>query len=224
MDSKPDSRTALAAVIATLLSAAAWWAGSSLQPLWWAAWLAPLPLLAVSVRLRARWTAVATLLAFAGGSLNQWHYIVDVLGMPPLALALVAATVAVTMTAVVLLFRALALRGRPLAAAFAAPLAGTGLAWLGAAQSPHGTFGNIAYTQMDVPVVLQVAALVGLWGVGFLVLLGPATLAAALCARAGARARLVAGDAIAYAGESGELPITGIGEDIADILFFDLPA
>ena len=96
------------------------------------------------------------------------------------------------MTAVVLLFRALALRGRPLAAAFSAPLAGTGLAWAAAARSPHGTFGNIAYTQMDVPVVLQVAALVGLWGVGFLVLLGPATVAAALCARAGARARLLA--------------------------------
>src|SRR5690606_4303410 len=96
--------------------------------------------------------------AFAGGSLNQWHYLVDTLGLPPLTMATVAATIAAAMTAVVLLFRALALRGRPLAAAFAAPLAGTGLAWLGAAQSPHGTFGNIAYTQMDVPLVLQVAA------------------------------------------------------------------
>lgn len=51
MDSRPDSRTALAAVVATLLSAAAWWAGSSLQPLWWAAWLAPLPLLRTPYRL-----------------------------------------------------------------------------------------------------------------------------------------------------------------------------
>src|SRR5690606_16495507 len=195
MASNPDRRTAALAIAATLLSAVAWWFGSSLQPLWWAAWLAPLPLLVVSTRLRARWAAVATLLAFAGGSLNQWHYLVDTLGLPPLTMATVAATIAAAMTAVVLLFRALALRGRPLTAAFAAPLAGTGLAWLGAAQSPHGTFGHIAYTQMDVPVLLQVAALVGLWGVGFLVLLGPATLAAAVCARAGARTRLVAGAA-----------------------------
>src|SRR5690606_8987933 len=193
MASSPDRRTAALAIAATLLSAVAWWFGSSLQPLWWAAWLAPLPLLVVSTPLRARWAAVATLLAFAGGSLNPGHPLVDTPAPPAPAMAAVAAPSAPAMTAVVVLCRALALRGRPLAAACAAPLAGTGLAWLGAAQSPHGTFGNIAYTQMDVPLVLQVAALMGLWGVGFLVLLVPATLAAALCAPAGARARLVAG-------------------------------
>ena len=42
-------------------------------------------------------------------------------------------------------------------------------------------------------------------------------------ATAGDRA-LVAGDAIGYAGESGELRITGAGDDVADILLFDLPA
>jgi len=192
MDSRPDRHAAAAAVLATVVSAAAWWAGSSLHPLWWAAWLAPLPLLLVAPRLRARQAALATCLAFAAGSLNQWHYLIDVLGLPPATMVGVAAGVAAAMTVVVLLFRALALRGRPLAAAFSAPLAGTGLAWAAAALSPHGTFGNIAYTQMDVPLVLQVAALAGLWGVGFLVLLGPATVAAALCARAGVRARLLA--------------------------------
>ena len=42
MASNPDRRTAALAIAATLLSAVAWWFGSSLQPLWWAAWLAPL--------------------------------------------------------------------------------------------------------------------------------------------------------------------------------------
>ena len=195
MASSPDRRTAALAIAATLLSAIAWWHGTSLQPLWWAAWLAPLPLLAVSPRLPARWTALASLVAFAAGSLNQWHYLVGVIGLPVPAMATIVAATALAMTLVVLLFRALAVRGRALAAALSVPLAATGLSWLSALLSPHGTFGHIAYTQMDVPVLLQVAALVGLWGVGFLVLLGPATLAAALCARAGARARLVAGAA-----------------------------
>ena len=67
MDSRPDSRTALAAVVATLLSAAAWWAGSSLQPLWWAAWLAPLPLLPALVE------AVGTLRAAGTATDPAWQ-------------------------------------------------------------------------------------------------------------------------------------------------------
>ncbi len=190
MASSPDRRTAALAIAATLLSAIAWWYGTSLQPLWWAAWLAPLPLLAVSPRLPARSAALASLVAFAAGSLNQWYYLVEVIGLPGPAMAAIAATTGLAMMLVVLLFRALAVRGHALAAAFSVPLAATGLSWLLALLSPHGTFGHIAYTQMDVPVLLQVAAVLGLWGVGFLVWLGSAALASALCANADARARI----------------------------------
>ncbi len=43
--------------------------------------------------------------------------------------------------------------------------------------SPHGTFGSIAYTQMDCLPVVQVAALLGASGITFLLLLVPSALA-----------------------------------------------
>ncbi|WP_202842977.1 apolipoprotein N-acyltransferase [Luteimonas saliphila] len=189
MDSGTDHLSPMVAAVAVTLTALGWWFGTALQPLWWAASLAPLPLLAVALRMRARWAALATFVAFALGGLNLWHYLHDVIRLP-LAVVLQAISMpALAMIPVVLLFRALARRGWLLAATFSVPASATGLAWLSARLSPHGTFGNIAYTQMDAVPVLQVAALVGLWGVGFLVWLGPSMLAAAFAAPGSPRQR-----------------------------------
>lgn len=193
-----DSRTSrmggspllAAAIAATALSALCWWYGTALQPLWWAAWLAPLPLLLVAVRLRARYAAVMTFCAFALGGANQWAYLHDVIRLsPPVTLWAILAP-ALAMVPVVLLFRALVRQGRPLAAALAMPAAATGLSWLAARQSPHGTFGHLAYSQLDALPLLQLASLGGLWAVGFLVWWGPAAVAAAIMAEAPARMRV----------------------------------
>lgn len=48
------------------------------------------------------------------------------------------------------------------------------------ALSPNGTWGNIAYTQMNCLPVLQLASLAGLWGISFCVFLAPSSLAALL--------------------------------------------
>ena len=178
MDSRPDRLPRFAAPLAVAASAVCWWFASSLHPLWWAAWLAPLPLLWIAPRMRARSTVLAVLLAWVIGGCSQWHYLHDVIRLPmpvPLTAILVPALL---MLPVVLLFRALVRRRRTLAAMLSVPLAATGLGWLAAVTSPHGTFGNVAYSQMDSLPVIQVSALVGLWGVGFVVWLLPAMLAA----------------------------------------------
>jgi apolipoprotein N-acyltransferase len=90
----------------------------------------------------------------------------------------------------VLLFRALARGGRPLAAMLSLPLAATGLSCLAAALSPHGTYGHIAYSQMEMLPLIQVAAVTGLWGVGFLVWLFAAAVAVVTLPTLGGRARL----------------------------------
>ena len=189
MDSRPDRLPRIAAPLAVTFTALGWWFGTALQPLWWAAWLAPLPLLAVAVRLHAGRAALATFVAFALGGLNQWHYLHDTIRLPLAFVLQAIAAPALAMILVVLLFRTLVRRGRMLAATFSVPLAATGLSWLAARLSPHGTFGHIAYTQMDALPVLQAAAIAGRWGVGFLVWLGPSALAAAISAPAGARGR-----------------------------------
>src|SRR5262249_4360872 len=48
------------------------------------------------------------------------------------------------------------------------PLAVTTVAFLGAALSPIGTFGNVAYTQYGDLPLLQLASVTGLWGIVFL--------------------------------------------------------
>ncbi len=179
MASKPDPLPRWAAPVAVALTAACWWLAAGLQPAWWAAWLAPLPLLAYAARARARWAALATLLAFALGGMTLWHYVREVIRLPLGACLEVVLVPAVMMVPAVLLFRALARRRRPVAAMLSLPLAATGLSYVAAELSPHGTYGHIAYSQMDVLPLLQVAAVTGLWGVGFVVWLFAATVATA---------------------------------------------
>lgn len=179
MDSRPDSLPRYAAPLALVASAVCWWFASSLCPLWWAAWLAPLPLLLIAPRMRARVAARTTFVAWTLGGLSQWHYLHDVIRLPLLVVVSAILLPAVLMLPVVLLFRALVRRGRTLAAMLSVPLAATSLGWLAAITSPHGTFGNIAYSQMDALPAIQIAALTGLWGVGFVVWLLPSMLAAA---------------------------------------------
>src|SRR5262249_42753851 len=62
--------------------------------------------------------------------------------------------------------------------------------------SRHGTFPNMGYTQMDFLPVLQVTALVGIWGISFCLFLLPAAMAATL-RRGNARARARLGITVA---------------------------
>lgn len=181
MDSGPDrvARGALLAGVAcTVLGALGWYFGSGLQPWWWATWLAPLPLLWFAPRVRARWAALAALTAFALGGLNQWSYLRGLLGLPlPVVLFSVLGPASLFMLSV-LVFRAHARRGRWFVAAWSVPVIGTAGGFINALLSPHGTFGLVAYTQMDALAVIQIAALAGPWAIGFVVWLLPATLVA----------------------------------------------
>ena len=182
MDSRLDAARGARApfgIVAIALTAIGWWFANSLQPSWWAAWLAPLPLLVYALRTRARWAALATFVAFALGGASLWHYLHAVIRLPFGVCVAAIVTPAALMLLAVLPFRALLLRGRARAAMFFLPAAATGLAWLSAMLSPHGTFGNIAYSQMDALPIVQTAAVAGVWGIGFLVWLLPSALAVA---------------------------------------------
>lgn len=192
MASNPDQSPRLSAPIAVLASAAGWWLGSGLHPMWWLTWLSALPLLAYAVRAGARASAGATFIAFAIGGANMWPYLHDVIRLPLPVCLLAILSPALLMVPPVLLWRSLAKRGHVFMALLAFPLAATGLSWLAAALSPHGTFGHVAYTQMDAPPIIQIAALGGLWAVGFLVWLLPSSLAIAIARCAEKHRRMAA--------------------------------
>ena len=162
---------------ATALAAAGWWFGSGLHPLWWLTWLAPLPVLWLAPQVRARWSALAAFIAYALGGLNQWTYLHGYIGLPMGTIVYVIGTPGLVFALCVLLFRRLLLRGHTFAAALALPVVWVAVEYINSLISPHGTFGSIGYTQMDALAVIQVAAITGIWGIGFLVLLLPAAIA-----------------------------------------------
>lgn len=180
----------LIGLAATALSALAWWLGAQFHPHWWAAWLAPLPLLWLATRVRARAVALAAFAAITLGDLPRWSFGADMLKQPLPATVFMVAAPALVMLLAVLLYRRLALRGWHLAAALAAPAVSTTIYFINAMTSVDGTGGCLGYTQMNALPVIQIAALTGVWGIGFLVMLGPATLAVLLDGNAPALARL----------------------------------
>jgi len=183
MASKSESQTAIVAFLAaTSLSAALWWLGSGVTPQWWATWLAPLPVLIYAMRAGARTAFAAAFLAWAIGGLNIVSYS-QMVHAPAAIIVLAIAGPALAFALATLLARALALRGRVIAAAIAVPSVWVAVEFVNAITSPHGTFYNLAYTQMDVLPIVQLAAVFGAWGIGFLVMLVPAAAAVAATAR-----------------------------------------
>ncbi|MFC5526078.1 nitrilase-related carbon-nitrogen hydrolase [Rhodanobacter ginsengisoli] len=189
MASNVDRKWLALGLSATALSALGWWHGSGLHPLWWLTWLAPLPVLLLAPRVRARWAALAAFAAYALGGLNQWDYLHGYIGLPLPTILLAIGGPALMLTLCTLLFRQLLLRGRAIAAVLAVPTLWVAIEYLNTQLSPHGTFGSIAYTQMDALPILQVAAVTGLWGISLLLLLLPAALAMQMAPAASKRDR-----------------------------------
>jgi apolipoprotein N-acyltransferase len=167
-----------AAALSGVLTAAA----TSLQPYWWAAWVAPIPLLAAAFRSSVRGTwllvAIATLLGLVGRAGYDVMFI-GLAGEMVVALLSVAAT-----GLVVTLMRAMVLRRQYLLAAFFYPTATAALDTILGAVSPAGTAGSLAYSQMAVLPVIQIAALAGTAGVVFTLALFAALVAIAVHNRA----------------------------------------
>jgi apolipoprotein N-acyltransferase len=176
---------AVGAVVAT--SAMLFW-GTGLHPIWWLTWFAPLPVLLVSPRLGGWLAFGATALSWFLGSLNMWRYMLT--NFTPLPLLLVFSIVPACLFGVaVLLFRGFILRGDQWKAVLAFPTFWVTLEYLNNTTSVHGTFSNLGYTQMDCLPVLQVASVLGIWGISFCLLLLPATIAATLGGYGSARER-----------------------------------
>ncbi|MGN6234897.1 nitrilase-related carbon-nitrogen hydrolase [Dyella sp.] len=189
MASRLDRKGLALGLAAVALSALGWWFGSGLAPQWWLTWLAPLPVLLLAPRWRRRWAALAAFAAYALGGLNQWSYLHGYIGLPLATIVPAVVGPGVTLALCVLLFRRLLVRERPVAAALAVPALWVTIEYINTQLSPHGTFGSIAYTQMDALAILQLAAFTGLWGISFALLLVPAVLAVLAAPQVSARGR-----------------------------------
>lgn len=187
----------------------------ALEPVWWMAWLAPAPLLAVALRSRtgaARWgTLVAALTAFA----PNLPYLFTVLGIP--GALLVVPLLALLWMAIVMATRRIVLRYPRWWSVFAYPLLWAGADTLMANLLPDGNWNSLAYTQAGFLPALQVSAVAGAAGLSFVLSL-PASALALLVARgsalrhawrAAAGAALPVAAALAYGALRLQAPLAG---------------
>lgn len=131
-----------------------------------AAWAAPIFLLRF-VRGGRAWPRLLVLAAvlYATGCLTWW-------GMVPVPLPLYfLIMLMITLPGVLpyLLDRALVRRGDPFVSTLVFASAWVVTEYLNTEFSPYGSWGAVAYTQVDHLPLLQSAALTGLWGIGFLI-------------------------------------------------------
>ena len=191
MASKSEGFALPAWLAATALSAICWWFGSGVDPQWWLTWLSPLPVLWLAPRVRAHWAALAAFVAYTAGGFNVLPYLHTYIGMPLPVTVYGICLSGVMLTLCVLLFRRLLMRGHALAAALAVPTTWVAAEYINNVLSPYATFFNISYTQMDALAIVQLAAITGIWGIGFLLLLVPAAVALQAAPQSRPRDRVV---------------------------------
>ncbi|NNH69678.1 nitrilase [Nocardia uniformis] len=184
-------QTAIAA-IATLLSAVLWHFGTGLHPVAGLAFLAPLPVLLIAPSISAPFAFLAGALSWLGGEARMWRYFTTTLEQPvPVTVALLGGS-ALVFGAVILVFRALMLRDRPGLAVLAFPAGWVTFEYVLSLVGTTGAWWSIAYTQSNVLPFIQTAAITGVWGLTFLILLVPAALAVMANATRPQRIRIAA--------------------------------
>jgi apolipoprotein N-acyltransferase len=170
------SKSILIAASAAAASAALYFFGTGLHPRWYFTWIAPLPILLLAGRTRGWAAALLAFIAFAVGEMNMVAYVHAIIPLP--VMIVLFAMPALLFALFVFVFRLLILRGRLIEAVLILPTLWVAYEYLSEITSPHSTFGNLAYTQMDALPVIQIVAITGIWSVSFLLFLLPAAIAA----------------------------------------------
>src|SRR5438046_3314093 len=154
--------------------------GTGLHPACWATWFALIPVLWFAGRQDSRAVFLVAMAAWLIGGLTWWHYLHAVIELPVIVCIEILAIPSLLLGLCVLLWRRMLLQGRLSLAAFWLPVAWTAVGFLQQIFSPHSTFGNVAYSQMDFLLLIQVASVTGIWGVAFFLMLAPSTIAVLL--------------------------------------------
>lgn len=159
----------------------------AMHPLWWAAWLAPAPVIVATLRAPAASRRWLTLLAGVVGGVSSFSYHLMFGGWP--AALLILALVAVAWSSAIRLTVTFVERGQFLPAVLAVPVTWAAIDTFLIYLSPHGAAGSIAYSQMDALPVIQVASLGGVPAITFVVLLAGSLLGVLLAAQPNAGGR-----------------------------------
>src|SRR5438477_10133333 len=167
-------------IAAGFASAALLYLSTGLYPIWPLLWLAPVPLLALAPRLRASTAFLLASVAWLVGGLNQWNYFTRGMELPLPLIATALIVPAIIFGFGVLFTRSFLQRESLFQASLAFPDYWVAWNYLTDIRSPHSTWGNLAYTQMNCLPIIQIASITGIWGISFIVFLFAGTVATLL--------------------------------------------
>lgn len=170
----------LLAITAGLATALFSYLGTGLHPIWWLLWLAPVPVLAIAPRLGGSGAFLLGSVAWLIGEMNLWTYARNEMQLPLRVIILFFVIPAAVFGLGVLFTRSFLRRGSLVLGSLAFPVYWVTCEYLTATTSPHSTFGNLAYTQMNCLPVIQIASITGIWGISFIVFLFAGVTAALL--------------------------------------------
>jgi apolipoprotein N-acyltransferase len=154
-------------LLAALVSGVLFYFSLGLHPLWWAAWIAPVPILLAAFYCTGwREAALLSYLAAAIGLSSNFTYYLETTG--PVATPILLLLQVFMWGFFILQTRAAVRASASPLTLFVYPCFLTGTSTLVAWLSPHASWGSYAYTQMDALPVIQIASVLGSAGIIFL--------------------------------------------------------
>ncbi|HRI22074.1 MAG TPA: nitrilase-related carbon-nitrogen hydrolase [Panacibacter sp.] len=161
--------------ISILISGICWYFSFDLSgDFWYLLWVAPIPVLIVSLNMSARQSFVIAFVAYLIGRLSWLSYLLTVL---PVILAIVFTILLPLIFALVVVASRKIVLKQNAWAVFAFPVLCCLFEWLFFIFSGDGTAGSIAYCEANFLPLIQVASVTGILGISFLVTLFPSVAA-----------------------------------------------
>jgi len=165
------------ALLAIFISGIFWYLSFDLAlHAWWATWIAPMPVLYLSLRVSGWQAFGAAFVSCLAGWCSWIPYLLTILPLP--VILLVVILFSLPMALVVALSRRIILKRvfPPMAALFVYPVLLTTAEFLQFLLSRDGTFGSIAYTQCNFLPIIQIASITGILGITFMVSFVPSAI------------------------------------------------
>lgn len=169
----PLSRLTL--TIATIVSGLLWYFAIDISGKYgFLLWIAPLPILWISLQSSARTSFVCAFLAYLIGRLS-WLSFLSAL-MPPVSIIIVSVLPPVLFGLYIWLNRWIVLKTQGVWSVFAFPVIVSAFEFLIFNNPIDGTAGSTAYTQANYLPIIQIASVTGIWGIIFIASLLPSAI------------------------------------------------
>jgi apolipoprotein N-acyltransferase len=171
-----------------LISGLCWYLSCGLSgDYWWLLWIAPVPVLLISLQLKPRQAFVVALLAYLAGRLNLVPYLLSV--VPASIVIIYTLLLSIIFGLIVVISRKIILHSPHWTSVLVFPTCCVAFEFLFFLLSRDGTFGSIAYSQSNFLPLIQVASLTGITGISFLVCLFPSAVVVSIYYRKNKKTR-----------------------------------